>query len=441
MNLKQSRLAVLAITMLITAGTSRSQTPERVGESTVASTSIDGVIEHALANNAEIRSHEARWKAALEKIPQSSGWPDPRLSYGYFVENVETRVGPQEHRIGVMQPLPWFGRLKAAGDVASSEAAAALADLTLAQLRVIRDVKHVWIELGWLAEAMRITGDNIELVRQLEGVAQARFRAGGSLGAVTKAQVELGKLQDKLASLDDMRRPLHTRMNALLNRSPEAMPPVVSNVADGPRIVPDVETLRAWQREASPILERLEHEITRGDHAVRLARKSGMPELGIGLDYIVTGEARMPGVRDSGKDAVVAMFSMSIPLWRGKYRAMADEAEARRSAAESELESRTRQLEANLDMELYRLRDAERKTNLYGATLLPQARSALSVAQQSYESGKGDFLDLIDAQRVLLEFELELQRALSDRSQAVAAIEMLVGREMPSDDDISNSSN
>ena len=73
---------------------------------------------------------------------------------------------------------------------------------------------------------------------------------------------------------------------------------------------------------------------------------------------------------------------------------------------------------------------AERKINLYGATLLPQARSALSVAQQSYETGKGDFLNLIDAQRALLEFELEEQRALADREQALALIELLVGRNL-----------
>ena len=69
-----------------------------------------------------------------------------------------TRVGPQEQRIGVMQPLPWFGKLKAAGDVASADAAAVLADMTALQLQIIREIKDVWYELAWLGEAQRWCG-------------------------------------------------------------------------------------------------------------------------------------------------------------------------------------------------------------------------------------------------------------------------------------------
>ena len=79
-------------------------------------------------------------------------------------------------------------------------------------------------------------------------------------------------------------------------------------------------------------------------------------------------------------------------------------------------------------MAIYHHRDAERKAGLYSATLVPQARSALNVARQSYETGAADFLNLIDAQRVLLEFEFEHQRALANREQARARIELLVGR-------------
>ena len=81
-------------------------------------------------------------------------------------------------------------------------------------------------------------------------------------------------------------------------------------------------------------------------------------------------------------------------------------------------------------MALYRFRDAGRKIDLYGTTLLVQARSAFSVAQQNYESGASDFLNLIDSQRALLEIELEYQQALANQQKALAEIEMLVGRNL-----------
>ncbi len=391
---------------------------------------LNDCIIYAQENNPALHAASQRWRAAIHQVPQAKGWPDPRINYGYFVESVETRVGPQEQRIGVMQPFPWIGKLKAAGDVASANAAAVLAELAAAQLQITREIKDVWYELAWLEQARRITDENMELVKQLEGVSQARFKAGGDLGAVTKAQVELSKLQERSVSLAAMRSPLQARLNSLLNRPADAPIPRPTLMVPHDISLPGDAMLFSWQKEANPILETLAHRIEQEEHAARLARKSGMPELGLGFDYIVTGPARVAGMPDSGQDAAIAMFSISIPLWRGKYRAAVDEAEARRDAAESMRENQINQLEAKLKMALYLFRDAERKTDLYGSTLLTQARSAFSVAQQNYESGSSDFLNLIDAQRALLEIELEYQRSLANQQKALAEIEMLVGRDV-----------
>jgi outer membrane protein TolC len=151
--------------------------------------------------------------------------------------------------------------------------------------------------------------------------------------------------------------------------------------------------------------------------------------VGIGLDYVFTEDSGMGGA-DSGKDPIVAMFSVSLPLARSKYRAAEREARAERAAAVSERADRENNLAAELQEALYGFRDAERKIGLYRDTLLPMARQSIEVARQSFEAGKADFLDLIEAQRTLLEFELSHARALADRVVALAGIEMLVGRKI-----------
>lgn len=391
---------------------------------------LEDCIVYAHAHNPAILAAGQNWEAAIQKVPQARGWPDPRLNYGYFIQSVETRVGPQEQRFGIIQPLPWFGKLKSAGDAASSNAAAVLSELTALQLQMTREIKDTWYELAWFEEAQKTARENIALVSQLEGVARTRFKTGGTLGAVTKAQVELGRLQDRLASIEDMEQPLRARLNSLLGRPLDApLPtPYLSGLEFAP--LPDKEQLFLWQREANPLLEKYSHIIERESYSLRHARKQGMPELGFGLDYIVTGESRMLGTPDSGKDAALGLFSITIPLWRGKYKAAVAEAEARKEAAEMAREDQINRLGSQLNMALYRFRDAERKMNLYGSTLLSQARSAMSVAQENYESGSGSFLDLMDSQRVLLDLDLERLRAIANREQAMGEIEMLVGREL-----------
>ena len=85
---------------------------------------------------------------------------------------------------------------------------------------------------------------------------------------------------------------------------------------------------------------------------------------------------------------------------------------------------------ADLKLVLYNFHDAERKIDLYRDTLIPKADQALNVTQQAFETGKASFLDLIDAQRTLLEFRLAYERALTNRAQRLAEIEMITGEEV-----------
>ena len=88
-------------------------------------------------------------------------------------------------------------------------------------------------------------------------------------------------------------------------------------------------------------------------------------------------------------------------------------------------------LGAELKLVFYQFRDAERKINLYRDTLVPKATESVKATETSFKAGKGTFLDLIDSQRILLEFGLAYERALASRMQRLGELEMLVGKEIP----------
>ncbi|KKL73187.1 hypothetical protein LCGC14_2077430, partial [marine sediment metagenome] len=94
-------------------------------------------------------------------------------------------------------------------------------------------------------------------------------------------------------------------------------------------------------------------------------------------------------------------------------------------------EQKLNALTTAMKMAAYRFRDAERKIGLYRDTLVPKATQGIRVTQTAFQAGKASFTDLIDAQRILLEFELAHQRARADKAQQMAKLEMLVGTEIP----------
>ena len=150
----------------------------------------------------------------------------------------------------------------------------------------------------------------------------------------------------------------------------------------------------------------------------------------MGVTFIDTDEAFMPSTPDSGKDPVISTLSINLPIWYGKFRAARREATARHKAATQERKDKENKLIAGLKMVIYDFKDAERKIDLYRDTLIPKAKQSLNVTQQAFAAGSADFLDLIDTQRILLEFELSYERALADRGQSLAEIEMLTGVEI-----------
>ena len=160
------------------------------------------------------------------------------------------------------------------------------------------------------------------------------------------------------------------------------------------------------------------------------AQKDYYPDIMLGVSLVETDEALMPGVADSGKDPIVAMIGVNLPIWRGKYHAAEREARFRKAAVEENRDDTGKRLDADLQLVLHQYRDAERKIDLYRDTLVPKAEQSLKVTQQGFEAGSTSFISLIDARRLLLEFQLAHQRAQADRGQRLAEIEMLTGREI-----------
>jgi outer membrane protein TolC len=395
------------------------------------SSGLSDYLAYAALNNPGLEAAFNRWKAALERVPQVKALPDPRFTYMYYIQEVETRVGPQDQGLGIAQAFPWFGKLSLRGDVATEAANAARKRYEVVKLKLFFEVKDAYYEYYYLAKSVAVTKDNITLVKRLEGVARSRYKAAaGRHPDVVRAQVEIGKLEDRYQTLLDLRQPIVARLNAALNRPVKADIPWPSEISVQDVNVVDKELL-AELMAGNPELQALDFEIDRNKRAIELAKKDYYPDINLGLNFIDTGSSSVGNPSDDGKDPVIAMISLNLPLWRKKYDAGVREARAQYYAARQDRTEKTNSLSSQLKLALYRFRDAERKIDLYGDALLPKARESLKVTESAYWGTTGSFTDLIDAQRIYLEFALSYERALADYAQSLAKLEVLVGREIP----------
>lgn len=392
---------------------------------------LSDYLAYAALNNPGLEAAFNKWKAALEQIPQVKALQDPKFNYSYFIEEVETRVGPQRQSFGISQAFPWFGKLNLRGDVAFEAANAAKQRYESAKLKLFFEVKDVYYEYYYLAKSIAITKENINLIKHLESVATSRYKSSaGSHPDVIRAQVEMGKLEDRYQTLQDLKAPVSARLNAALNRpvDAEVVAPVAIEYNDV-EVVDQDQLARLLQ--SNPELKALDHEIILNQKNIELARKDFYPDFTFGVNVIDTGDSPVGNPQDNGKDPVIASVSVNIPLWHDKYAAAKRQAKHKYYAAKYLRKDQANSLSAKLKMVMYRFRDAERKIDLYGNALLPKAEESLKVTESGFRSANGSFTDLIDAQRIYLEFALSHERALADRSKSLAEIEMIVGSEIP----------
>lgn len=409
--MKRSTLFAVALAVVTATSSPVGSTP---------ASDLDTIFRASVEGHPRLRALFEEWQASLRAVAQARGWPDPQLSWTWYLQSVETALGPQEHALALSQRIPWFGKLGARGDAVEERAHAAGQRLRAEQLRLYEKAAEAWFEIAYLDRALEVTGESLGLLAQAEAVLRSRYRVSESrYSDLLRLESELSRLRDRRRSLDDRRRTVAVRLNDALGRELEApLPDTVS--LESPLHAPADSLLRGTLLGDHPSLRALEHEIRSSEHRVDLARKEGYPDLRVGVQTILTGESELTGFDDAGRDAWMATVSVDLPIFRGKIAGSVDAAAARRRALEHRRGDQLRRLRVEAEEAIFARADARATEELYRDEVVPRARKAMETTLKDYTADRVGFLDFVDTQRQLLDLQLELARARADRLQAEA---------------------
>lgn len=403
--------------------------PSLSSEALFSQADLELYLAFGLEHSAQLRSAFEAWRAVTERVEQVSTLPDPRFSFGEFIEEVQTRTGPQRRRLGLSQAFPWPGKLDAKAKLATRQAEAAWEQVEQVRLRVARRIEEAFHEYAFLARELAITTELLGLVQGLEPVVQGRIRSGAGQEDLLRLQVEIGRLEDDVASIAQRRSALSARLADAMNIPLEgavAMLPLPELSVPSPSSH-DIAALVEQALSSSPRLRLLERRLEAARAGEELTRFKRRPEFSAGIDYIDTGGALNGGTQGSGDDPLFVGLSLSLPVWASSYSAAEREARHSIRAARSRLDGARSTLSADINEEVYRVDDSQRRMKLYRESLVPRARESLQLTTVSYRAGSASVLDLLDSERALLEFELSYWRACREYLQGEARLTELLG--------------
>ncbi len=391
---------------------------------------LDDYFIEAADNNPGLQAIYKEFEAALLRVPQVSSLPDPTFSFGYFISPVETRVGPQRAKLSLSQMFPWFGTLKARDDAASLLAEARYQAFLEARNKLYYQLANAYYPLYELGKWKQAEEENIGILNAYKHIANRKFENGdGAMVDVLRVEIMLEEAQTRMHILNDKEKPLLSRFNHLMAR--DATTPV--QVEDSLSIEmffddPANDTLFS----ENPALAELELKTRASRAGEEAAKKQGLPNLGVGIDYVIVGQNPDITSPDNGKDVLMPMVSVSIPLFRKKYKAAEKEAQLMQEHFSLQKRNLLNTLAAEFDHVIFTLQQQQQLVELYEQQIR-LVRQSLNLLFTAYSNSGKDFEEVLMMQQRLLGYEKNKASALTEFQVALAKANYLTAKTIPYD--------
>lgn len=474
MKIKTFKKLLLSFIVLCVSVVAKSQQP---------ADSLMQYLEIAAKNNPVVLQKFSEYQAALQKVPQVGSLPDPEVSAGVFLSPMEILSGKQVADFRLMQMFPWFGVLKNAKDEMSLMANAKYESFRDAKLQVFYDVQRTWYELYKTGQDIRISEKNISILRTIERLALVKFRtasdigggassssmssgasaqtqsaSGGSSGMnsmggnagttltqpsasmqsssmgsssggsgladIYRIQIEIGDLENNIALLKNQRSTIIARFNSYLNR------PVQSPVAMSDTLRPDTLNTSLLAVSDSmlrnnPMLGMLQYEQQSFDARKKMVTRMGYPMVGLGVNYSLINKSDMSTSPMNGKDMIMPMVTVTLPIYRKKYKAMQTEADLMKSATAQNYIATANNLQTEYYEAVQLYQDAQRRISLY-SNQYNLANKTLDIMLKSFATSGSSLTDILRIRQQTLDYEFKQVEAVADFNTAIAWLQRLM---------------
>ncbi len=390
---------------------------------------LAALIEEGLSANNEIQSLAEQVASLRHEVSVAGSLEDPRLGFALLNMPTDTFSFSQEamtqKQIFIAQKFPWFGKLDLRTQRATLKALRQQAVLEARRLSLARQVAAAWYDIGYVSDSLSINAQLTDTVTQLLGVAETRYATGKGLQQdVLQAQVELSKLIDEKIRLQERRRTLEDRINALLNRPGFQAVPAPAGLSF-PGLSLDIGKLQARVLQTNPQLRVRQAEIDMAGVEIQLARKDYWPDMDVKLAYGQRDDS------DSGQprsDLFSASLTMNLPVWQKRRQTPRLNATRRsHQAALKTFRNLVRSLPYQVESLATEIHDTQQNYRLFRDALLLQAGQWASASLSAYEVGKVEFSTMIAAQIRLLRFELQAANYLYAVYRKRAELEEILG--------------
>ena len=362
------------------------------------------LIDEALTNNPKIKKFELQYSIASEKVNEVNTLPNTEFGVGFFASEPETRTGAQRFKVSVKQVLPWFGNITAREKYISSLAASKYEDITVVKRKLVASVLQSYYNLVTNTAKQVVLNNKIQLLKTYETLALTSVEVGkSSVVAVLRLQMRTNEIQQLSSTLEQQYLSEQTTFNKLLNRD-KNITITVLDAMDIPSIDFETNSEKLIFHPELLKYDKLYHSITQSEV---LNQKESNPMIGFGFDYVNVAKRPDMNFGDNGKDILMPMLTVSIPIFNTKRKSKTKQNNLQQEELLAQKQERLNALKVLLDTAINN-RTSARISYETQAKNLKQAKYAEEILVKNYETVTIDFKDLLEIQELQLKFEMNI---------------------------------
>ncbi len=371
----------------------------------------------ALTHNPDLAHARLELQALQGAQAQAGARPNPEL--GVLLE--DTRAATRTTTVQLSQAVELGGKRAARQAAAAQAREQAAVALAARQADVRAAVATAFFELLGAEAQQQLAEAGVKLAQDAAGAADKRLQAGKVPPLeVAKARVAEAQARAELAQALSGGQQARARLAALWGQGPQAVTHAEGDAGALPA-QPSEAQLAAWLADA-PALQIARLDIARRQALTDGERARRTP------DVTVTVGAK----RDAELGRTQAVIGFSLPLADRNQGGLL-EALRREDQAREALTATSLKLQADVAAAAERLRASREQARLLADDALPVAQTAYDTALKGYELGKFAFLDVLDAQRSLVQLRRQQLQHTADAHRAAADLARLLGRVLQQD--------
>ena len=395
---------------------------------------LENLIQEAINVSPKIKMLKAKLGVASSRIEQGTNLPDPMLTLGLMNMPTNSFSFTQEPMtgkvIGLSQAIPYPGGLSAAADVKSVDTLIVREEIQNVKNEIKKNISISYYDLQFVREEQKLNNERIKLLNQILEVVKSKYEVSdASMQNIIKVEVELTRVTDKIEMLNGKENALVAEINSILLRKENQS--IDSENSSNYELSPiDFEPLLNSAMNNQPNLKGIKFSEHKANLMEEQAEYEFYPNFNLGVQYSQRDNNKLTGM--DYKDFLSVVAGISLPInYGGKKTAKVNEAKYLQSLYQEAYQSSIQELSGSINIIQAKISELIARNKLNSNRLLPLAEQSLNVSLADFQVGKIDFVNVINAEKEILNVKTDLIKIQTDYKKNIVMLEYLVGSDLP----------